>query len=216
MRPLLLALLAVLLACSGFDPSAVTEAAPTLAPAPVVPALTPDDLVAAYERDCAYVVMAPYEGVEGVGTAPECEAQDFEQNCAPDHFGCWAGFETCRTDCNTGCTGCGAACAQGCEDCKAACAGRTDGGACVRACAASRLLCRDTCMANRRACSDTGCPASMKTCEADGAARRSRECPDCAAYERCVLDRFEGAQIDCRAAYPKMGEWCLLPCTPDP
>lgn len=216
MRTLFLALWTVLLACAPevAPPVVAPPAAAPSAGAPTSPPLGVD-LVAAFTESCAYEVLAPFEGVDGPGTAPECVAQDFDQNCAPDQLGCWTAYEGCRTGCDTGCTGCAAACTRGCEDCKTACAGRADGGACVRACATSRLLCRDTCMAMRTGCREAACPEAMTRCEADGAARRDRECTECAAFAACVNAHTTDPGV-CDRQFARMGAWCLGACQPDP
>jgi hypothetical protein len=208
---------------------AVVDAGPVDAGAPVVdedagedagPRMTyeaeqgspPDEaLLALYAANCHANVDLSFEDMDGSQDAGECEARMFDQNCAPDIFGCWDNAEKCRDACAKPCHVCQGACGTTCDACKARC----DGGACVQECAKDRLQCRRTCLYSLQTCRTTTCDGVMAKCEADADARKQKLCPDCDALHTCLDEAFEKKTPPerCLKRFPKNGKECLEWCT---
>lgn len=173
-----------------------------------------------YDTDCGHVFTAPYDEMGERGEKNECEARDFEQNCAPDLDGCWNAEETCKDACGKPtCLDCQAKCTAVCTDCKAR--GNKD-------CATTREACRQSCLKARDTCRDTTCPAEAKACTEKAEARRAALCPNCEALKTCLADRLYGKDAQgkewsvleqqANAACGKLtpNKECLKLCMPDP
>lgn len=170
-------------------------------------------LVAAFAADCRYTPTVSFEDMDGTQSAKECEARAFDQNCAPDTFGCWSAAERCRDGCSAPCTSCTARCGDTCEGCKRDC----DGGACARSCAVSRNACRVACLHRLHTCRTQDCQAALDTCDADAAARTRRQCPDCDALRACQQKAFDakGDAAACAPKFPNNAAECLEWCSPE-
>ncbi|MCA9492019.1 MAG: hypothetical protein KC621_18930 [Myxococcales bacterium] len=167
-----------------------------------------DDVVAAFVEDCAAVFTVDDEGG---GAADECTWREFDQNCAPDTFGCFDQGQACQDDCQPRCVGCQATCAGTCEDCKSACDGK--GPACVRACAEKRAACRTDCMAGKEDC-EGACQKAESTCYSDAQKELEKKCPRCGDLNACQYEKMsEGKEReDCLKEFPDHAAECLDLC----
>ena len=132
----LLCLLAI--GCKKKDDDAAAAAAAAAANAKKTEAVKPGIVGNPYETDCNYVFMAKFDNMGEEGEKNECEARDFEQNCAPDRDGCGEKKEKCKDACSQPCDACQAKCAATCTACKK--------GGDNRACAEARDVCRQGCL----------------------------------------------------------------------
>ncbi|MBX7099280.1 MAG: hypothetical protein K1X89_16325 [Myxococcaceae bacterium] len=197
---------------------AVTPEPPRAA---ATPTEGPDDgdPVAAYVADCHHRFTAAYDEMGEEKRDDECLAQDFDQNCAPDVYGCWNALEACKKDCGQGCVSCQEKCAGGCDTCKERCAKAKQPSSCARDCAEARQACRQECMGGRQSCVDGTCPAKEKKCEDDGEAKKAKKCPQCAELESCLSSLDLGdpdAAAKCGKKYPRNAKECLDWCAPAP
>lgn len=200
-------------------PSAAEAPAPPKAAA--APSEGPDDgdPVAAYVADCHHRFTAPYDDMGDEKRDDECLAQDFDQNCAPDLYGCWQGLEACKKSCGQSCVSCQDRCADVCDSCKDRCAKAKQPSSCARDCAEARQACRLDCMGGRQSCVESACPAQEKKCEDDGEARKVKKCPQCAELESCLgaLDLADpDASSKCAKKFPRNAKECLDWCAPAP
>ncbi|MCB9683739.1 MAG: hypothetical protein H6735_01700 [Alphaproteobacteria bacterium] len=166
-----------------------------------------DDVVAAYLEDCAAVF-----GVDGPDSSDdECTWREFDQNCAPDPFGCFDQGEGCKDDCQPRCVGCQATCAGTCESCKSSCEGK--GAACARACAEKRAACRDTCLAAKGTC-EGSCGEAEGRCYDEAEKKRAEKCPRCGDLNTCQYRKMsEGKEReDCLKEFPDHAPECLDLC----
>jgi len=169
-------------------------------------------IVATYLADCHADIEVTYDDMEGPQTKVDCTALAFDQNCAPDTFGCFEAVEGCRAGCADPCNACQSKCGDVCDGCKSAC----DGGDCLRACAEARAACRTTCLYAVQRCRADDCNALYSKCEADGAARTKKLCPDCEAMRTCMEARFEDGKPPDTCLTPGNAKECLEWCSPLP
>jgi hypothetical protein len=145
----------------------------------------------------------------GLARRDVCRADGFDQNCAPDWFGCWEGRVGCRAACGSSCVDCESSCGGACVDCRAACA--PDDDACRAACGVARADCFEACAQALDRCKDETCAEAYTSCEARGEADRRRICgKTCEKLAACL----ESSDYErCRARFPKADprcfEWCL-------
>jgi hypothetical protein len=167
---------------------------------------------AMFAEDCHAVPWRVVEDVDsatGLARRDLCRAESFDQNCAPDFFGCWTGRESCRAECGSNCLDCESRCGASCMDCRAACSAGDE--ACLTACGEARADCFEGCAAALDRCKDETCQEGYSRCEAGGRSARQRVCGKvCDKLARCL----ESADYDsCRARFPKADprcfEWCL-------
>jgi hypothetical protein len=203
----------------GVVPPDVVPVAPVV-PAPVAPA--PSDVavaidpkvVDAYVDSCLHVFPANIDPQFSENDpSNECTWREFDQNCAPDQFGCWTKGETCRDACHKPCTDCQATCSGACDGCKAQC----HDDACVRKCAEDRARCRNTCMTAHEGCT-TGptCANLEQACDAEAEKQKAAKCPDCANIEECITEGWNRTGADptesCKVKFPGNAEECWSWC----
>lgn len=170
-------------------------------------------LRALFLGDCHAVpwrVVDDETSTTGLARRDVCRAEGFDQNCAPDFFGCWAGRESCRAECGSGCLDCESRCGGACMDCRAACSADDEG--CLEACDEARADCFDACATALDRCKDETCQEGYTRCEAGGEVDRKRVCGKvCDKLMRCL----ESADYDrCRARFPKADPRCFEWCQP--
>jgi hypothetical protein len=195
------------------------KAAPPIEPAQPqrVVTATRAALERAYLADCNHVNVIELEDMEGEKKGDECVLREFDQNCAPDIFGCWNKNQACRDACAKPCSDCQAACTTACGGCKSACAGKPDADPCKQACAVKRADCREKCVARLTQCRENDCSKVEDDCQKEGIARRDKECgKDCAAFEGCIEKVLggEGDEKGCIAKFPSFSQKCREWCSP--
>jgi hypothetical protein len=211
-------------ACKKTEP---TEAQPAKAETPPAPPEDPDDeaptreiLERAYLADCSYshetsVDDPSTEG--GTKKGDECVVREFEQNCAPDRFGCWDKAETCKNACAKPCSDCQTKCASSCNDCKATCKGKPNADACMKGCASSRADCRNGCIQSLAECRSKSCEKMEIDCMTAGETQVKKECGEaCDGYRACIEASFggDGDEASCKKKFPKLSEKCREWCVP--
>jgi hypothetical protein len=225
---------AVSMACPKKEEPIVDEAPVELskalppAPPPPVAAVTSTappsraKLLEAYAASCDYQVRFHlYEdsGELAKTATPECSAREFEQNCAPDRYGCWDNLEKCKDACAAPCHQCEASCVSSCASCKTTCEKDADPKKCAHECANKRLGCRDGCVKALDTCRTVTCPKDETACNQAGEAKVAKECgKDCKAFSDCVIATVfegDGKVEDCQAKFPKLSENCRNWCLPD-
>lgn len=195
------------LACGGLD-----------APEEETITIVPDDpVVAAYLADCGHTFSVD-AGDPGMaeGADNECTFVEFEQNCAPDSFGCWDKGQQCISECGAPCVDCQSACASTCESCKSQCGGDAT---CQVNCASARATCRTTCMTGLETCKTDTCREVESACYREGQALMKTNCPGCQAYKSCLEDvwfRGKGEAEDCNPKLTSTDERCKQWCVPEP
>lgn len=171
------------------------------------------EIRAMFASDCHAVpwrVVDDVSSTTGLARRDLCRAEGFDQNCAPDFFGCWTGREGCRAECGSSCLDCESRCGGLCMDCRAACAADDD--ACVAACGEARADCFEGCASALDRCKDETCQDGYKRCEAGGESDRRRVCGKvCEKLTRCL----DSEDYDrCRARFPKADPRCFEWCQP--
>ncbi len=165
-----------------------------------------EDAVKLFEASCSTTFAATFDDMGQKGSASECWARDFVQNCVVDGFGCWDSLEACRDHCSPVCDSCQSGCANACDGCKQKCSGRPS--SCITACANERQACRLSCVEKLMPCRAT-CAAAEQRCLEKGSAKLLRECPDCAAITKCL---GTGGDNGCREKFPNAKESCFRDC----
>lgn len=225
---------AVILGCGGEGPDVVAPPGPEVAVQPPVPAdvppAVPSDVPAsvtaadfpadaktidAYVESCGHVFPANIDPQYSENDpSNECTWREFDQNCAPDAFGCWGKGEACRDACHQPCVDCQAACTGSCDTCKSGCNGDA---ACVRKCAETRANCRATCMTAHENCTHGPTCATVESeCAEAGEKEKAAKCPNCSEIEQCITEGWNTTGADptaaCKAKYPANAEECWTWC----
>ena len=170
-----------------------------------------EEVIAAYVDSCAHVFTEADEYIEE--PQDECLFREFDQMCAPDHFGCWGAEEECSANCGKPCVSCQRACTDDCESCRDRCA---EDAACVRRCASDRAGCRQMCLEGLSACRSVDCAKVAAACDKEATEQLKRTCPDCEALGACVaqgsFDDIGKLLRDCARKFPANGPECETWC----
>jgi len=191
----------------------LANAEPTLPEDDANPGATRSQAVQAFVKDCHANLLAPAWDESGEErNVPECEALTLQQNCNPDTYGCYGGYQSCQLACQPTCTKCQGTCATTCDDCKSTCNGDK---ACTRKCAEGRADCRDRCLKGRRECQGPQCDAASVTCESNGLDRASRcDRAACTAYVECrdAQEDYETVEKVCAPKARTLDAFCMGVC----
>ncbi|MFO0598239.1 MAG: hypothetical protein U0228_23245 [Myxococcaceae bacterium] len=171
-------------------PVAVIDAGPRELPYEVKQG-APDreKLVALFTEQCTREIEIEFDDMEGPRAGGECRTIAFDQNCAPDTFGCFDGVVKCRENCSEPCLKCQQACGTSCDGCKAKCG---QDAACLKSCAEARADCWTNCLYDTQDCRAKACNAQYQKCEDDADARVKKTCPDCEKIRQCLLKSWYG------------------------
>ena len=179
---------------------------------------TRDFLIAHYLEDCGYTALLTIDdpdSASGLSDKPECEAMAWEQNCAPDFFGCWDQLMECKAACKTPCGSCQASAASVCNKCKAAC---KTGDACLRGCAEARADARDRCLESADVCRSKACPAAEAKCMRAGEAKVKKVCgKDCERFKSCAAELMNKETFEydlCKKQFSELPADCFTWCDP--
>lgn len=168
--------------------------------------LSDDEAIARFADDCDFQIKRTLDTDVGEVTSSECDARNFEQNCAPDV--CFDALEQCRAECGQPCDACQVECGNSCNACKSTC----DGGDCITDCATTRNECRTECLSKVESCREKKCEQESVDCRAEAAARIDEKCPDCDAIKTCF--RVAGEDTDCTLQFPNDASECFEWCNP--
>lgn len=175
-------------------------------------------LIGHYLEDCGYTALLSIDdpdAASGISDKPECEAMAWEQNCAPDLFGCWDKLMDCKAACKVPCGSCQAKAASACNKCKAAC---KTGPSCLRACAEARVDAREGCLEAADACRGKACPAAEAKCMSEGEAKVKKVCgKDCERYKSCASELMNKGTFEydlCKKQFSQLPADCFTWCDP--
>lgn len=168
-----------------------------------------EKVLEAYLADCHADIEVTFDDMVDRQTKVDCDALAFDQNCSPDHFGCWDAEQKCQAECADPCKTCQTKCGDVCDTCKTKCTGDE----CKTVCAQERADCRLECLYKVQTCRSDTCNAKYQACEDEGNAMKQRLCPECSAISECLMKT--GGEGERGACLPEGNakeclEWCWV------